>query len=126
MRYCEYPHVSSMPSLSPVHPFLCTAPAPPETYTLSRHDALPICGRRRRWQRRSPRSRQGARPRSLRESARRCETGSLTRPPRSEEHTSELQSPMDLVCRILLEKKEKKNKSHLNNKTNLCTHTPYH
>src|ERR1017187_6322048 len=25
-------------------------------------------------------------------------------PPRSEEHTSELQSPMDLVCRLLLEK----------------------
>src|SRR5437867_6316574 len=30
---------------------------------------------------------------------------------RSEEHTSELQSPYDLVCRLLLEKKkEKKNK----------------
>src|SRR6266516_6383947 len=27
-------------------------------------------------------------------------------PPRSEEHTSELQSPYDLVCRILLEKKK--------------------
>src|SRR5437763_12920900 len=31
---------------------------------------------------------------------------------RSEEHTSELQSPMYLVCRLLLEKK-KKNKLHL-------------
>src|SRR5437867_8841951 len=31
--------------------------------------------------------------------------------PRSEEHTSELQSPYDLVCRLLLEKKKKtKNK----------------
>src|SRR5437879_7432773 len=29
---------------------------------------------------------------------------------RSEEHTSELQSPMYLVCRLLLEKKKKKNK----------------
>src|SRR5437879_8742888 len=29
-------------------------------------------------------------------------------PPRSEEHTSELQSPMYLVCRLLLEKKIKK------------------
>src|SRR5207248_4057400 len=29
-------------------------------------------------------------------------------PPRSEEHTSELQSPYDLVCRLLLEKKKKK------------------
>src|SRR5437867_10617135 len=33
---------------------------------------------------------------------------------RSEEHTSELQSPYDLVCRLLLEKKEKK-------KTTTCT-----
>src|SRR5207248_4062721 len=30
---------------------------------------------------------------------------------RSEEHTSELQSPYDLVCRLLLEKKKKKNKN---------------
>src|SRR5207248_8333570 len=29
---------------------------------------------------------------------------------RSEEHTSELQSPYDLVCRLLLEKKKQKNK----------------
>src|SRR2546426_1417728 len=29
--------------------------------------------------------------------------------PRSEEHTSELQSPCNLVCRLLLEKKKKKN-----------------
>src|SRR5437762_4125508 len=30
------------------------------------------------------------------------------KPRRSEEHTSELQSPMYLVCRLLLEKKKKK------------------
>src|SRR2546426_2486636 len=30
--------------------------------------------------------------------------------PRSEEHTSELQSPCNLVCRLLLEKKKKNNK----------------
>src|SRR5207248_4044268 len=30
---------------------------------------------------------------------------------RSEEHTSELQSPYDLVCRLLLEKKKRRNKS---------------
>src|SRR5437762_8981734 len=30
---------------------------------------------------------------------------------RSEEHTSELQSPMYLVCRLLLEKKKKRNKT---------------
>src|SRR5207248_7428450 len=49
----------------------------------------------------------GARP------PRRCNTGiSFDRTadvsPRSEEHTSELQSPYDLVCRLLLEKKKKK------------------
>src|SRR5207248_6332953 len=31
---------------------------------------------------------------------------------RSEEHTSELQSPYDLVCRLLLEKKKKKKTKH--------------
>ena len=34
----------------------------------------------------------------------------LSRVPRSEEHTSELQSPMYLVCRLLLEKKNPKKK----------------
>src|SRR5947199_5456238 len=33
-------------------------------------------------------------------------------PTRSEEHTSELQSLRHLVCRLLLEKKKKKNKAH--------------
>src|SRR5215468_11477628 len=33
--------------------------------------------------------------------------------PRSEEHTSELQSHHDLVCRLLLEKKKKKKKKNL-------------
>src|SRR2546430_11114076 len=32
--------------------------------------------------------------------------------PRSEEHTSELQSQSNLVCRLLLEKKKKKNKKY--------------
>src|SRR4051794_41749657 len=35
-------------------------------------------------------------------------TGLDEDPPRSEEHTSELQSPVHLVCRLLLEKKKKK------------------
>src|SRR5207248_6304574 len=34
-------------------------------------------------------------------------------PIRSEEHTSELQSPYDLVCRLLLEKKKKNNTQKL-------------
>src|SRR6266705_5483285 len=48
---------------------------------------------------------------------------------RSEEHTSELQSPYDLVCRLLLEKKKKKEKQTLyenkkkNKKTNEKTIT---
>src|SRR5690348_18185214 len=41
--------------------------------------------------------------------AQRVERGrDLDRRPRSEEHTSELQSPVHLVCRLLLEKKKKK------------------
>src|SRR2546426_6699753 len=32
---------------------------------------------------------------------------------RSEEHTSELQSPCNLVCRLLLEKKKKHNNRHI-------------
>src|SRR5437879_7569386 len=40
-------------------------------------------------------------------------------PQRSEEHTSELQSPMYLVCRLLLEKKN--NKQYATNKTNVIT-----
>src|SRR6266480_3070915 len=35
---------------------------------------------------------------------------------RSEEHTSELQSHVNLVCRLLLEKKKKKKKKHKNKK----------
>src|SRR5437763_3948110 len=45
---------------------------------------------------------------------RRCADWPFARRPRSEEHTSELQSPMYLVCRLLLEKK-KKNKEKNDN-----------
>src|SRR5437773_9672268 len=38
---------------------------------------------------------------------------------RSEEHTSELQSHHDLVCRLLLEKKKKKNKTTLHYAINI-------
>src|SRR5438034_8537131 len=37
---------------------------------------------------------------------------------RSEEHTSELQSHSDLVCRLLLEKKNKKKKEKISNLLN--------
>src|SRR5258708_22475890 len=54
--------------------------------------------------------------RGLRKRARSCRaTGRRPRSsrcvPRSEEHTSELQSPDHLVCRLLLEKKKKKDRS---------------
>src|SRR6267378_4078686 len=61
-----------------------------EIYTLSLHDALPIS------------SRCGARSEGR---SRRIRWPSWMR---SEEHTSELQSRRDLVCRLLLEKKKKK------------------
>src|SRR5204863_6019957 len=40
-----------------------------------------------------------------------CESASDAMVRRSEEHTSELQSRRDLVCRLLLEKKKKKHTS---------------
>src|SRR3712207_7550266 len=76
-----------------------------EIYTLSLHDALPI------WRpgRRSP---TGTCPRRARRRRprRAPPPSSSSRPsraaPRSEEHTSELQSRQYLVCRLLLEKKK--------------------
>src|SRR2546427_7718267 len=74
-----------------------------EIYTLSLHDALPIwttCAAGSRptaascaWRA----ARDWSTSRTIRASAR-----------RSEEHTSELQSQSNLVCRLLLEKKKKK------------------
>src|SRR5207249_1176553 len=45
---------------------------------------------------------------------------------RSEEHTSELQSRFDLVCRLLLEKKKKFITIHLIMRYNLFSHTQSH
>src|ERR1022692_5313787 len=62
-----------------------------EIYTLSLHDALPI------WRPPEP-------------IVSRCEPQYCERhgQHRSEEHTSELQSPCNLVCRLLLENKKKR------------------
>src|SRR5690242_21167099 len=62
-----------------------------EIYTLSLHDALPV------W------------PESPKDTAIRLpsEFAIYSDPARSEEHTSELQSHVNLVCRLLLEKKKK-------------------
>src|SRR6266487_78194 len=66
--------------------------APTDVYTLSLHDALPI----------SPRLATSSRLITPVTSGRRRSRGCPAR--RSEEHTSELQSPVHLVCRLLLEK----------------------
>src|SRR5690349_22687938 len=71
---------------------------PTEIYTLSLHDALPIWSQRRQAQRQFWKKADGFALLSSRI------YGSL----RSEEHTSELQSRRDLVCRLLLEKKKKR------------------
>src|SRR5205807_7992555 len=71
---------------------LFTHPAPPKTYTLSLHDALPIT------------SAGSARRHTIRDGP---SHSSSPRVRRSEEHTSELQSPCNLVCRLLLEKKKR-------------------
>src|SRR5260370_42433779 len=89
-----------------------------EIYTLSLHDALPICrypqvgGSQTRAEevRRSCRARcegPGV-PAGGACADRRCRrAGEDDRARRSEEHTSELQSHLNLVCRLLLEKKKK-------------------
>src|SRR2546427_5903117 len=84
-----------------------------EIYTLSLHDALPIlCEReplrKRPWEPTSA-LRVLRRPvrRRLRQTNRRSGQRGVCRR-RSEEHTSELQSQSNLVCRLLLEKKKKK------------------
>src|SRR2546427_10808411 len=80
-----------------------------EIYTLSLHDALPIwglchCGGARECLAHSRQVRlQLAARRGLVQSAR----PDLECGERSEEHTSELQSQSNLVCRLLLEKKKK-------------------
>src|SRR5256885_8545266 len=68
--------------------------APTEIYPLSLHDALPISAR------------QGRRP--AHPGRGRDRRAGPAGPARSEEHTSELQSPCNLVCRLLLEKKKKR------------------
>src|SRR5688572_32289825 len=83
-------------SVLPIPSFFFNDTATTEIYTLSLHDALPIFLH--------PDSRVGKRTGA---------DGWVCRPAlwihkRSEEHTSELQSQSNLVCRLLLEKKKKK------------------
>src|SRR5437762_9205775 len=46
-----------------------------------------------------------------------CQSASLRGRRRSEEHTSELQSPMYLVCRLLLEKKKETDREDRGSRT---------
>src|SRR5436309_8802226 len=85
--------------------FFCKAPATTQIYTLSLHDALPIL--------QQAFAELGAAQCGyctpgilLTAQALLDETPTPTRD-RSEEHTSELQSRENLVCRLLLEKKKK-------------------
>src|SRR2546425_9161767 len=85
-----------------------------EIYTLSLHDALPISRHPETDARGLPDVRPGPDGRQrlprLRHPCRPARLSPITlRParPRSEEHTSELQSLAYLVCRLLLEKKKK-------------------
>src|SRR5436189_868886 len=71
-----------------------------EIYTLSLHDALPICARFA-----VTTGDNAYDVGSQKDYGDLYQTGSA----RSEEHTSELQSPMYLVCRLLLEKKKNNN-----------------
>src|SRR5205807_10533962 len=93
--------------------FLFMDTATSKIYTLSLHDALPIspagaaCGST------APRWTAGRFACCLRPRAAGRQHANL----RSEEHTSELQSPCNLVCRLLLEKKNKKPN------TPRCNHT---
>src|SRR5436190_4776713 len=104
----------------PVLLFLFDEPAPTEIYTLSLHDALPIfeLGRARP---------QRGEERQL-AAARGADDADLLRidAERSEEHTSELQSHSDLVCRLLLEKKNSQEYSTAHRYTSTCRVCDYY
>src|SRR5947209_12843463 len=93
--------------------YFFNATATTEIYTLSLHDALPIS---------IAAEFEGPFNQGNFDSMPRV-TGSPSGPPRSEEHTSELQSRQYLVCRLLLEKK--KNKKNTSQKINLTDTDKY-
>src|SRR5207237_5697809 len=101
--------------------FFFTVPATPEIYPLSLHDALPIFAARERVVQSKPYRRNArAVPQSrvrhalvskVAEQRVRLFHRNRRALLRSEEHTSELQSHLNLVCRLLLEKKKKTTKN---------------
>src|SRR5947209_14942028 len=97
--------------------FFFSDTATTEIYTLSLHDALPISSRR-------PPCRCRAGPGSRASPDRGVLATVPQLPgPRSEEHTSELQSRQYLVCRLLLEKKKEAQRQILANVTTSQRHS---
>src|SRR2546428_14101966 len=93
-------------------PFFCfffffNDTATTEIYTLSLHDALPICHRHALDHAEQQIGRVLEHPEDQEVAARGDLADLFHDRSRSEEHTSELQSRSDLVCRLLLEKKKK-------------------
>src|SRR2546430_16740218 len=82
--------------------FFLNDPAPTEISSLSLHDALPIFWCRKCLARAGFRASRGS---GERRRTSRSGAAATQRAGRSEEHTSELQSQSNLVCRLLLEKK---------------------
>src|SRR5206468_13010932 len=93
--------IEHAPSLS-LFFFFFNDPAPTEIYTLSLHDALPISDLRRP----AVRFLSDLGPVRPAGPSRQSIVDDNAHRRRSEEHTSELQSRSDLVCRLLLEKKK--------------------
>src|SRR5256885_8352992 len=87
-----------------------------EIYTLSLHDALPISVAKARTTGARPPSPAHAKVAPSGDRVRLSGCGALWLADRSEEHTSELQSPCNLVCRLLLEKKKKNKQNHIADK----------
>src|SRR5690242_21433872 len=85
-----------------------------EIYTLSLHDALPISGEEEQVLEAFRAARAKLPNLALLLVPRHIERAPEVR---SEEHTSELQSHVNLVCRLLLEKKKKKKKKNNEYKT---------
>src|SRR5207248_10011278 len=119
-------HILAQPHLtSPLLSFSFNTPSTTPIYTLSLHDALPIWRSppHKRWRPGRIWRRRGPLPQSRFLTCRShcCFYKPRLCGSRSEEHTSELQSPYDLVCRLLLEKKKKKiNKfNHKTDRNNL-------
>src|SRR5206468_10151206 len=93
--------------------FFFNATATTEIYTLSLHDALPIFGQRKHFLSRiGAADSDGAVVGAYRERSWRVQASRPHGVGRSEEHTSELQSRSDLVCRLLLEKKKTTRANH--------------